>query len=855
MNESLKVPTATTFRELPVAVLESRRKALNEAIKAAGRAEKVSFTHLIGYALALAAGKHPVMGTSYQEADGQPVRIIPDQVNLGLAVDVERKDGSRGLVVPVIRGADRMDFAEFHRTYEELVDKARGNKLMPDAFAGASMSLTNPGGLGTVASVPRLMPGQGSIIAVGAIGLPAEFAKASAERMRELGIVKIMTITSTYDHRVIQGAESGEFLRTLDGLLQGNDGFYQAVFTSFGLAAPAADPAPAVMARPTASADRVERRSTENLAHVAAAMALVKAHRTFGHLAAHLDPLGSEPIGDPALDPERLGLTPEIMATIPASVLRVFCQGETLAEAYPNLRAIYCGTIAYEVEHISSHAVRVWLREMIETGAHRTPLAPDAKKKLLARLTQVRYSSASSTRPTWARSGSRSKDWTSWCRCSISRSSRQRNPGRGRSCWEWLTGGRLNVLVHVVGKPEQSIIAEFEGSRAQADSDDPHDSTGDVKYHHGAHGAYHTATGRAVTVTLVPNPSHLEFVGPVVDGRARAIQTQRRGREAIHDASVALPVVIHGDAAFAGQGVVQEMLNLGSLDGYRTGGTYHLIANNQVGFTTDTRDARSTRHASDLAKGFDIPIIHVNADDPEACLAAVRLAMAFREKFHEDPIIDLVGYRRHGHNEADEPTYTQPQMYSRIKDHRTVRELYAAALAGEGVVAVEEAQAMYDAEYQRLVDIQQSFKATLAQSGPPESPKPQRSTTGMDVETAVPAELLRALNDQLLTWPEGFTVNPKLARQLEAPARRPGCRGRHRLGPRRSARLCLAGQRRHPDPAHRAGHRARHLQPAAPGAARWEYRRHRHPDEAAAGSHGAVRGLQQPAVRAGAAGL
>ena len=767
MNESLKVPTATTFRELPVGVLESHRKALNDGLKQAGRAEKVSFTHLIGYALARAAHQHPAMGTSYQEADGQPFRSIPDQVNLGLAVDVERKDGSRGLVVPVIRGADRMDFAEFHRTYEDLVDKARGNKLMPDAFAGATMTLTNPGGLGTVASVPRLMPGQGSIIAVGAIGLPAEFARLSPERVHELGVVKIMTVTSTYDHRVIQGAESGECLRTLDGLLQGQEGFYQSAFSSFGLTVPASEAATASMARPAGTADRVERRSTENLAHVAAAMALVKAHRTHGHLAAQLDPLGSEPIGDPALDPERLGLTPEIMATIPAKVLRVFCQGETLAEAYPNLRATYCGTIAYEIEHISSHEVRLWLREMIETGAHRKPLSPDGKKKLLARLTQVEVFERFLHKAYLGQKRFSIEGLDAMVPMLDLTIESAAEAGAREVVLGMAHRGRLNVLVHVVGKPYQAILGEFEGSRAAADTDDPHDSTGDVKYHHGAHGAYHAAGGRAVTVTLVPNPSHLEFVGPVVDGRARATQTQRRGREAFHDASVALPVVIHGDAAFAGQGVVQEMLNLGSLDGYRTGGTCHLIANNQVGFTTDTRDARSTRHASDLAKGFDIPIIHVNADDPEACLAAVRLAMAFREKFHEDPIIDLVGYRRHGHNEADEPTYTQPLMYARIKDHRSVRELYAGTLAAEGVVPAEAAQAMYDTEYQRLVDIQQSFKANLAQSGALEPPKPPRSTTGMDVETTVSADQLRALNDQLLTWPEGFTVNPKLARQLE----------------------------------------------------------------------------------------
>ncbi|HEV8456003.1 MAG TPA: multifunctional oxoglutarate decarboxylase/oxoglutarate dehydrogenase thiamine pyrophosphate-binding subunit/dihydrolipoyllysine-residue succinyltransferase subunit, partial [Gemmatimonadales bacterium] len=555
--------------------------------------------------------------------------------------------------------------------------------------------------------------------------------------------------------------------RTLDGLLQGNEGFYESAFTSFGLSAPAVAATVTQGVGVAGSADRIERRSTDNLAHVAAAMALVKAHRTHGHLAAHLDPLGSEPIGDPALKPEPLGLTPEIMATIPTQVLRIFVPGETLADAFPNLQATYCGTIAYEVEHISSHEVRVWLREMIETGAHRKPLSSDEKKKLLARLTQVEVFERFLHKAYLGQKRFSIEGLDAMVPMLDLTIESAADAGAREVVLGMAHRGRLNVLAHVVGKPYQALFAEFEGSRPAADSDDPHDTTGDVKYHHGAEGAYHTRSGRAVTVTLAANPSHLEFVGPVVDGRARATQTQRRGRDAIHDASVALPVVIHGDAAFAGQGVVQEMLNLGSLDGYRTGGTYHLIANNQVGFTTDTRDARSTRHASDLAKGFDIPIIHVNADDPEACLAAVRLAMAFREKFREDPIIDLVGYRRHGHNEADEPTYTQPLMYARIKEHPTVRELYARTLAAEGVLTTDDAKAMYDADYQRLVDIQQSFKANLAKTTSQEPPKPQRSTTGMDVETAVPADLLRALNDQLLSWPDGFTVNPKLARQLE----------------------------------------------------------------------------------------
>lgn len=765
MTESLTVPTATTFRELPVSLLETRRRELNNALKANGRPEKVSFTHLIGYALALAAKRHAVMTNTFAEFGGTPHRVVPEGVNLGLAVDVERKDGSRGLVVPVIHAADTMDFARFHATYESLVERARAGKLLPDAFQGATMSLTNPGGLGTVASVPRLMSGQGSIIAVGSIAYPPEFADLPDDRLRELGISKVMTITSTYDHRIIQGAESGEFLRTLDGLLQGEDRFYETVFESLGARASARS------SEGTTKATRVSaplRESTAQLYHVAAAMALVKAHRTHGHLAAHLDPLGSEPVGDPALDPASLGLTPEVMAQIPAAVLRIAVPGETLADALPLLHEAYCGTIAYELEHISNHNERVWLRQMIESGAHRTPLSADEKKHLLARLTEVE-----------SLEQFLGKAYLGQKRFSIEgvdmlvpMLDQTIELASDQGVREVVLGmahrGRLNVLAHTVGRPYETIFAEFEGGRhVEGGTLTPEGGTGDVKYHHGADGAYRTASGKSVTISLSPNPSHLEFVGPVVDGRARAKQTQRRGREAHHDDTGALPVIIHGDAAFAGQGVVAETFNLGALAGYRTGGTVHLITNNQVGFTTDANDARSTRHASDLAKGFDVPIIHVNGDDAEACIAAVRLAMMYRDKFREDVLIDLVGYRRHGHNEGDEPTYTQPRMYERIHGLPTVRARYADRLVAEGVLTRAEVDAQTEAAYQRLLGIQQGFKTSMGKTAPPAPNQADRRSSGLEVETAVPAELLRALNEQLLAWPEGFAVNPKLKKQLE----------------------------------------------------------------------------------------
>src|SRR5436853_52900 len=751
MTDSLSVPTATSFRDVPVDVLDARRKDLNAQLATAGK--KVSFTHLVGFAIARAAREYPVMTHAFQEVEGKPHRLDPHGVNLGLAVDVEKKDGSRALVVPVIKHAEAMDFATFHATYETLVEKARANRLLPDDYAGATITLTNPGTLGTSASVPRLLKGQGSIIATGTI--------------RQVGAVRIMTLTSTYDHRIIQGAESGMFLRKLDSLLQGEDRFYEQVAETLaitglgvrdsGLGTAAAQPLPSPESRAP---------SPES---VAAAMALVKAYRNFGHMAARLDPLGSEPPGDPALDPGPLGLTPEIMARIPADLLRIYVPGRTLAEAYPKLQETYCGTIAYEVEHIGSHQERVWLRQVIESGDHKKPLAPEMKRKLLARLTAVETLERFLHKAYLGQKRFSIEGLDVLVPMLDQTIELAGASGARRVVLGMAHRGRLNVLAHIVGLPYETIFAEFEGGRHVEGTLTPEGGTGDVKYHHGADGVYQTASGKPVNVTLSPNPSHLEAVNPVVEGRARANQTNRRGKDPIHDGTVALPLLIHGDASFAAQGVVAETFNLARLKGYPTGGTIHLIANNQVGFTTDPKDGRSTDYSSDLAKGFDAPIIHVNADDAEACLAAVRLAMLYRDKFHGDVVLDVVGYRRHGHNEGDEPAYTQPVMYERIKQTPTARQRYADQLAREGVVDAAQAATEAEQVYQRLTEIQQSLKAHLREAGAGEEPQrisgAQTAPSGPD--TNVSAPLLTTLNEQLLPATRGFTINPKLQKQLE----------------------------------------------------------------------------------------
>ncbi len=776
MTESLSVPTATSYREIAVGALEQARADFNTALRGAGRKEKASFTHFIAWALVQAIRRHPVMGHTLAMREGAPHRVVPDGVHLGLAVDVERKDGSRGLVVPVVKHADRMSYAEFHAEYDRLVEKARTNRLLPDDFAGGTVTLTNPGGIGTVASVPRLMAGQGSIIAVGAIRYPAAFLDPTPEQVARLGLSRVMTISSTYDHRVIQGAESGEFLRTVEQLLAGQDRFYEGIFESFGVArkttgrqgvTAAAEPAAGRQDGTTAVEIAQKVATLPSSRPAVLPMALVDAYRTHGHLAARLDPLGTPPPGDPALDPARLGLTPGKMAAIPAGVLRIAVPGRTLAEALPSLQATYCGTIAYEVEHVSDHEQRAWLRQVIESGAHRAELEREERLALLDRLIAVEAFEQFLHRSYLGQKRFSIEGVDLMVPMLDLLFDRAAEQGAREVVMGMAHRGRLNVLVHNVGRPYAAIFAEFEGGKKEADHpQSEHDGTGDVKYHHGAEGAYLTRSGRSITVALINNPSHLEFVNPVVNGNTRARQTQRRVRELHHDPSVALPVLIHGDAAFAGQGVVAETLNLGALRGYRVGGTIHLIANNQVGFTTAMSDARSTQHASDLAKGFDVPIIHVNADDPEGCLAAVRLAMMYRQQFHRDILIDLVGYRRWGHNEADEPAYTQPLMYDRIRNHPSVRTRYSAALVEAGLLTREEAEQRYETAYQKLIEIQRGYRASAAQAARPQ-PAPARMVAGEAVETAVPADQLRALNESLLAVPDGFNPNPKLQRQLE----------------------------------------------------------------------------------------
>ncbi|MBF6619324.1 MAG: multifunctional oxoglutarate decarboxylase/oxoglutarate dehydrogenase thiamine pyrophosphate-binding subunit/dihydrolipoyllysine-residue succinyltransferase subunit [Patulibacter sp.] len=782
MEESLQVPTATSFRTLTITTLDGRRKQL----KAAGK--KVSFTHLIGYAVARAATeKLPPMAYTYEPAeDGETATLVDHgQVNLGIAVDVERR-GKRTLMVPVIKDAGRLGFDGFLDAFNDLIARARDNKLTADDLQGANVQLTNPGGIGTVASVPRLMRGNGTIVATGSIAYPVGLGEIG----EAIGAEKVMTMTSTYDHRIIQGAQSGQFLKVVEEYLQGEHEFYEQLFADLGAdLGPAIElPKPSLSAAASAAPASGEAPSMELLQGVQAATSLVRAIRSHGHLLAKLDPLETPPNVSPeelareiGVDLEKLGLSPDLLKQIPASILRIFVGGgQTLADVLPLLRDTYCGTTAYEVEHISDNDQRIWLREKIESGEFRQPLSDESKKSLLERLIQVD-----------AFERFMQKAYLGQKRFSIEGlditvpviDELIQLAGARAGAQEVIIGmahrGRLNVLAHNLGRPYDALFTEFEGgsviAAAKTVTQDLQGGTGDVKYHHGATGRYELADGKSIGVVLESNPSHLEFVNPVVLGAVRAAQTDRGQASGTRDDDIALPIVIHGDAAFAGQGVVAESLNLQSREGYKVGGAVHLICNNQVGFTTDPQDSRSTRWASDLAKGFDLPIIHVNADDVEACINAARLAFAYRQEFGQDVLIDLIGYRRYGHNESDEPAYTQPLMAETIKQHPRVADLYAERLVAEQVMAQDAIDAKREQLNAELTELHQGVKRKVKEW--------QDAGGGIDTQatgtylmdrsrseepdTKVDAQTLIGINDSLLTVPDDFTWNTKLHKQLE----------------------------------------------------------------------------------------
>jgi 2-oxoglutarate decarboxylase len=750
MEASLSVPTATSVRAVPAKLLVDNRIVINNHL-ARGRGGKVSFTHLIGYAVVKALAAAPEINDSYTEVDGKPVLVRHAHVNLGLAIDVQKEDGSRQLLVPNIKNAEQMDFRQFWLAYEEAVRKTRTGKLTVEDFAGTTISLTNPGTIGTVQSVPRLMPGQGCIVGVGAMEYPAAYQGASAETLARLAVSQTITLTSTYDHRIIQGAQSGEFLRIISGLLLGENGFYDEVFAALR-----------IPYEPVRWVRDIPAGHENDISKAARVHELIHAYRVRGHLLADTDPLQYTQRKHPDLDIIQHGLTLWDLE-------REFATGGfggkprmLLREILGVLRDAYCRTIGLEYMHIQNPAERAWLQERVERP-HQSP-DHDEQMRILSRLNVAEaFEMFLQTKFVGQRRFSL-EGAESLIPLLDAVLTEAAEGGLHEAVLGMAHRGRLNVLANIIGKSYGQIFNEFEG---YVDPGSTHGS-GDVKYHLGADGRYITGDGENLPVTLVANPSHLEAVNPVLEGVVRAKQDVLDiGTEGF----TVLPVLIHGDAAFAGQGVVAETLELSQLRGYRTGGTVHIVVNNQVGFTTDPTSSRSSVYATDVARTIQAPIFHVNGDDPEAVVRVGMLAFAYRETFAKDVVIDMVCYRRRGHNEADNPSFTQPLMYDLIDAKRSTRKLYTESLIGRGDITLDEAEQTLR-DYQQ--ELERAFTETREATARPNEPgsvvvMPPQQPIPIDharTPTAISAETIKQIIDTQLNLPDGFTPHPRLAPQL-----------------------------------------------------------------------------------------
>jgi len=687
METSLSVPTATSQRRIPVKLLDENRLIINKYLSENDRG-KASYTHLIAWAILRALDDFPQLNDGFQEVAGTPSRLKRPHVNLGVAIDLVKKDGTRTLLVPNIKDANRLSFSQFLSAYDDVVKRARDGKLQLSDFQGTTISLTNPGTIGTVASTPRLMAGQSVIVATGAIEYPAEYQAMAKEALSQLGISKAITISSTYDHRIIQGAESGAFLARVHEFIIGQHLFYNGIFADLGIHyAPLRwnlDRNPFFLPGDQA------REQTIKEARV---MELINAYRVRGHLIADIDPLHALPVlYHPELDSETYGLTIWDLDREFISLGLAGKESGTLREILDILQRAYCGKVGVEYRHIQSKEEKTWIRERIRREfVEPEPIPVEVKKRLLWKL----ISAEQFERFLHTKYLGQKRFSLEGCETIIPLLDQLIDGAATRGVEDISMGmahrGRLNVLANVLGNFCERIFAAFEGSvHPQFPADE-----GDVKYHQGATGERVTANGKKVSLTLSPNPSHLEAVDPVVEGMVRAKQDKRmegpgKTREQVIDE--ALPVLLHGDAAFAGQGVVMETLNLAGLKGYRTGGTIHIIINNQIGFTTSPEAGRSTIYSTDVARMTQLPIFHINGDDPEAAYRALRIALDYRQEFNKDVVLDLVGFRRLGHNEADEPSYTQPLMYARVKAHPGVRTIYSKRLIKEGVISEEVAQ-------------------------------------------------------------------------------------------------------------------------------------------------------------------
>ncbi len=769
MEASLSVPTATSQRRIPVKLLDENRRIINRHLEESDRG-KASYTHLIAYAILRAIDEFSQLNDGFEVIDNQPSRVRRESVNLGIAIDLEKKDGTRTLLVPNIKQANKLHFSEFLKAYDDVVTRAREGKLQIPDFQGTTLSLTNPGTLGTVASTPRLMPGQSLIVATGAIEYPAEYQSMAPTILPQLGISKAITISSTYDHRIIQGAESGAFLARVHELLLGKDKFYDEIFSDLGI--PHAPLRWNVDRNPLfLGADQMHEQSTRQ----ARVMELINAYRVRGHLIADIDPLHAMPLlYHPELDIETYNLTIWDLDRLFITAGLGGTETATLREILDILQRAYCGKVGTEYRHIQSKEEKLWLREQIRVEfVHPEPINADIKKRILWKL----ISAEQFERFLNTKFLGQKRFSIEGCETIIALLDQLIERAGDLGVEDIKMGmahrGRLNVLANVIGLFCERIFTAFEGSVHPSFPADE----GDVKYHQGAEGERETASGKRVKLTLSPNPSHLEAVDPVVEGMTRATQDALMENDLAREQAMrhALPVLLHGDAAFAGQGIVMETLQLAQLRGYRTGGTIHIIINNQIGFTTSPEAGRSSIYSTDVARMTQSPIFHINGDDPEAAYRTMRIALDYRQQYKKDVVLDVVGFRRLGHNETDEPSYTQPLMYSRVKAHTGVRTLYAERLVKEGVIDEAGVNQLIEERVRRYEDALARAKAIAAtqKSGagvPPVTHAQDARATELDgsevIDTSVEVEVIKRITHQISVVPEGFNLNPKMVSQL-----------------------------------------------------------------------------------------
>ncbi len=754
MDASLSMPTATTVRSVPMKMVIDQRTVINNFLKRS-KGGKVSFTHIIGYAMVRALKAMPAMNNSYDETDGKPTLVESPSINLGLAIDLVKADGTRQLVVPAIKGCEDLDFAQFWAAYEEVVQKGRKGTLGVDDFAGVTASLTNPGGLGTNHSVPRLMKGQGVILGVGSIDYPPEFQGTSESRLQELGVSKVTTLTSTYDHRVIQGAQSGEFLRTMHQLLIGEHGFYDDIFRSLRI--PYA---------PLRWDRDVQAHRSSQVPKEARVIELISAYRHLGHLVADTDPLEYRQRRHPDLELETHGLT--IWDLDRQFAVGTFAgsprQYMTLREILDILRDSYCHTMGIEYMHISDPEQRAWFQDRFEKP-HK-PLPREEHLRILDKLNEAEIFETFLQTKFVGQKRFSLEGGESTIVCVDEICEQAANANLAEVCIGMPHRGRLNVLANIAGKNYGQIFREFEGSITGLQG------SGDVKYHLGVEGEFTAGSGATVKTSVAANPSHLETVDPVLEGITRAKLDRMPSALNGGEGFPVLPVLLHGDAAFSGQGVVYEVLQMGQLRGFRTGGTIHLVVNNQVGFTTSPVESRTSTYCTDVAKVVQAPVIHVNGDDPDAVVRAGRVAFEYRQKFNKDVVIDLVCYRRRGHNEGDDPSFTQPNMYDLIEQKRSTRKLYTESLIGRGDISTEDAEAVMNRFRDRLEGVFKEAREGSSDLDDGYTRVPYYPSKGTQLAgTAIDRSVLERVAEVYTAYPERFSPHPKVKPQLERRAK------------------------------------------------------------------------------------